>query len=67
MVFVMVKANKGLFVDIPLITLGEGRLNVEQDNPIKLPLSLMAAADLTFDHTLILGSWGYLPNVADPS
>lgn len=65
--FVMVKANKGLWCDIPLITLGEGRLNVEQDQPIKLPLSLMAAADLTFDHTLAIGAFSYLPDVADPS
>lgn len=63
--FGIVKANKGIFIDVPLITLGDGRLNVEQDEPITLPLSLNAAADKVFDHTLMMQFFDYLPDAAE--
>ena len=50
--------------DIPLIALGEGRLNVEQDQPITLPLS-MEAAEGGAGHTLLFNEFPYLPNAAD--
>lgn len=60
----VVKANAGLVFDIPLISLGDGRLNVEQDNPITLPLSV-EAAESTFGYTLLMNEFPYLPNAAD--
>jgi len=57
--------TSGVLVDIPLIALGDGRLNVEQDQPVTLPLSTPAAADLTFNHTLLMMFYDYLPAAAD--
>lgn len=65
----MVKSNSGISFDIPLITLGDGRLNVEQDNPITVPLSTDAATgaklDPNMNHTLLIVFWDYLPDLAD--
>jgi hypothetical protein len=60
----MVQNNAGWVVDVPLITLGDGRNNVEQDAPITLPLTLDAGAHGTFDHTLLLARFPYLPDAA---
>ena len=65
----IVKENQGIVIDIPLVSLGDGRLNVEQDQPITLPLSMDAATaeDLAtgMDHTMLLTFFAYLPNAAD--
>ncbi len=67
--FAMVKGSTGLkagiLVDVPLITLGDGRLNVEQDESITLPLDIPAGADRVFNHTLLWMFWDHLPNAAD--
>ena len=60
---IMVKNNKGLLFDIPLLSLGDGRLNVEQDKPIMVPLENMAA-ESKFGHTLLFQSFAYLPVLA---
>jgi hypothetical protein len=60
---IMVKDNKGLLFDIPLLSLGDGRLNVEQDQAIQLPLETNAA-ESTFGHTLLFQSFSYLPTLA---
>lgn len=62
--FALVKDNAGMVWDIPLIALGEGRLSVEQDQPITLPLS-MDAAESEAGHTLLFNEFPYLPNAAD--
>lgn len=58
-------AKQGMTVDVPLIALGDGRLNVEQDAPITLPLDNAAAADRNFDHTLLMVFFDFLPDAAD--
>lgn len=63
-----VRDNQGLIFDLPLISLGDGRLNVEVDQPITLPLTTDAASgqdvDELLDHTLLITYFNYLPNAA---
>jgi len=61
---VFARDNYGMAYDLPLIALGDGRLNVEQDSEVELPLDMQAAEDRTFHHTLLKTYWGYLPDVA---
>lgn len=63
-----VKDNTGMVLDIPLISLGDGRLNVEIDQPITLPITSEAASgqdvDPNLNHTLLITYFDYLPNAA---
>lgn len=63
--FAFVKDNAGLLFDIPLASLGEGRINVEKDNPIKVPLAQNAARDPYLTYTLGVMNFDYLPSLAD--
>lgn len=60
---IMQKKNKALLWDIPLLSLGDGRLAVEQDQPITLPLETNAA-ESKFGHTLLFQTFSYLPDAA---
>lgn len=66
---ILAKSNTGIAMDIPLITLGEGRANVEINTPITLPLSLDAATaakiNANMDHTLMMTFFDYLPTAAE--
>lgn len=66
--FSIVKDNAGITIDIPLLSLGDGRPVVEQDAAITLPLTLDAATaakiDPTLDYTLHAQFYDFLPNVA---
>lgn len=62
--FAVVKDNAGLLFDLPLVSLGDGRLKVEQDKAITLPLTIEAAVGSS-GHTLLLNEFPYLPTVAE--
>lgn len=63
------KENAGFVVDMPLIALGNARLNVEQDEPITLPLTIDAATAAKInpntDYTMLWVFFDYLPTVAE--
>lgn len=60
---IMLKKNIAMLWDIPLLSLGDGRLSVEQDQAITLPLETNAA-ESKFNHTLLFQSFAYLPDAA---
>ena len=60
---VAVKNNGGWVFDIPLLALGDGRLNVEANQPITLPLEMTGAASEQ-GHTLMIARFQYLPDIA---
>jgi len=65
----MVKNNAGISIDMPLITLGNARPEVAQDESIMLPLSIQAASgsaiDASMNHTMLMVFWDYLPTAAE--
>jgi hypothetical protein len=60
---IFMEANRGMLMDIPLLSLGDGRLNIEPDQSIKLPLETNAA-ESAFGHTLLFMTFPYLPSAA---
>lgn len=58
--------NAGFVFDIPLLGLGGGRLAVEKDAPITVPLE-SAGAENVNGYTMLHESFSYLPNAAMPA
>jgi len=54
----------GWVFDVPSVQLGDAKLKIEKDKKIKLPLSMDAFADATFNHTLLAVHFRYLPQLA---
>lgn len=52
----------GVLIDVPLGKLGEGRLNVAQNQAITLPLSHRAARHGTLDYAVKITEFWYLPD-----
>ena len=57
--------NSGFLFDLPLLGLGGGRLNVEKDAPIMVPLEPAGAENLN-GYTLLYQVFPYLPDAAMP-
>ncbi|AJD82783.1 phage tail tube protein [Achromobacter xylosoxidans] len=67
--YVFMKNRQGMVIDLPLLSLGDGRPNVELDQPITLPLTGDAATakklGADFDYTLNFNFFTDLPALAD--
>lgn len=57
--------NAGFLFDIPLLGLGGGRISVEKDQPITVPLE-PAGAENANGYTMLYQQFPYLPSVAMP-
>jgi len=58
--------NMGFIVDIPLLSLSDGKLTISKDSPVNLGIS-MNAAQSTLGSTILFNFFTYLPTVAMPS
>jgi hypothetical protein len=62
------KNNQGWALDLPLITLSDGGLNISKDQPIMLPLAFDAASgeqiDVALDYTACWTFFDILPSLA---
>lgn len=63
---IITSQNAGMIFDIPLLGLGGGRVAVEKDAPITVPLEKQAA-ECANGYTLMYVNFPYLPNAAMPS
>lgn len=63
--FIFAANNAGFVIDIPLLALGGGRLDVSKGESIKVPLD-MSAAENDLGYTLMMVFFPYLPSVAIP-
>ena len=67
--FHMAESNVGMAIDIPLTALGEGKLDIQQDQSIKIPVAYDAATgakvDPNLNHTLMFTFFDYLPTAAE--
>lgn len=60
---VMAKNNAAMVFDIPLISLGNGILQVEADQSITVPLDL-GGSQSKFGHTMVYQNFPYVPDAA---
>lgn len=66
---VQVQGNTAFVADMPLVTLDDGRPNIEKDEIIKLPLGIEANSGEqvdpdNLDHTLLMSFFDYVPTIA---
>jgi hypothetical protein len=54
----------GWLWDMPLLMLGDGRLKVEKDKPVTIPLTMDGAAHTVLNHTLLAIRFPFLPQAA---
>lgn len=66
---IVVKNNAGFVIDIPLLSLGGGNLDIKLDEAVKLPLTMDAATaakiNPSLDYSMALMFYDYLPDVAE--
>lgn len=62
---ILAKQNAGMVYDVPLLSLGNGRINVAKDQPITVPLDTIAAQGAAA-YTLGVTILPYLPTAAMP-
>lgn len=63
--------QSGVTWDIPLITLGDGKVQIEKDEAVKIPLTMTAARakklSSNHDYVMMMMFWAYLPVRALPT
>jgi hypothetical protein len=66
---IIVKGNRGMAIDMPLVTPSNGQPQPAVDEPITVPIELIASTgakyDPNIDHTCIISFFDYLPDLAD--
>lgn len=60
---IMIETQRGILIDIPLIQMGNGKITVEQDKSIRLPLDTMAAQSVA-GPTMVVQQFSWLPLLA---
>lgn len=63
---IAVSKNVGMIYDIPLLGLGGGRVTVEKDSPVTVPLE-PAGAENKHGYTMLYNLFPYLPTLALPN
>lgn len=63
--FIVAKGNAGFIYDIPLLSLGNGMPEIEENEPITLPLGINGAENPN-SYTMLYMLFEYLPDVAMP-
>lgn len=66
MSIISAKSNYGFVVDIPLLTLGGGKLAIQKDTPVTVALDTKAAQN-SLNYTALIMHFEYLPNLAMPA
>lgn len=65
---IQVQGTQAFVLDMPLVTLGNGRVGVAKDDPIKIPFGIEANSgqqvDSNLDHTLLTCFFDYVPVIA---
>lgn len=54
----------GWHFDMPTVQMGGGRVTIEKDRPVRLPVTYDAVGDADFDHTLSATYFPFLPQLA---
>lgn len=63
--WMIAKNNAGWALDLPLTSLGDGRPNIEINQPVTLPLNVIAAEETVLGYTIAMHEFKYLPTVAE--
>lgn len=63
---IIASKNVGMIFDVPLLGLGGGRVSVEKDSPVTLPLEAMGAENNS-GYTMLYNVFSYLPSLAMPN
>lgn len=63
--FILAKDNWGLIFDIPLVSINGGKISVEKDTPVTIPLEARGAEN-SMGYTASYSEFRYLPTIAMP-
>lgn len=64
--YIVAKNNKGIILDVPLVSLSGGKINVDKDAPVTIPIST-SGSENSLGYTASYSEFKYLPDVAMPT